>query len=164
MAPEQLLGEHAGPAADVFAWALCVAFAATGRQPFAGSPVNTPVTSALRRLNAEPDLDGVPEALRPLLRRAHPRPHTEPTGTGPAGATSRTGAAHHPPAARPGRRDDQPARPPRRRRHCRLDLVQQWNRQPGEGPQLLHGQGCRLRRRLEHLRPVRLPGFAGEPA
>jgi hypothetical protein len=67
MAPEQFLGERAGPPADIFSWAACVAFAATGRHPFASS---TPVASAVRSLNEEPDLGGVPQDLAALLRRA----------------------------------------------------------------------------------------------
>ncbi|WP_206442867.1 serine/threonine-protein kinase [Candidatus Protofrankia californiensis] len=67
MAPEQLLGERAGPAADIFSWAMCVVFAATGRHPF---PAGTPTASAFRSLNESPDLAGVTEALVPLLLRA----------------------------------------------------------------------------------------------
>jgi eukaryotic-like serine/threonine-protein kinase len=38
MAPEQLRDQPAGAPADVFAWGLLVAFAATGRHPFGGGP------------------------------------------------------------------------------------------------------------------------------
>jgi eukaryotic-like serine/threonine-protein kinase len=76
MAPEQFLGERAGPPADVFSWAVRVAFAATGRHPFPGS---TPTASAVRSLNSEPDLEGVPPDLAALLRRALDRkPHARP--------------------------------------------------------------------------------------
>ncbi|MFF4849866.1 serine/threonine protein kinase [Streptomyces sp. NPDC001194] len=66
MAPEQARGQ-AGPAADVFAWALTVAYAATGRHPFGTGP-----SEALlyRVLHEEPDLDGVPARLRTLLAQA----------------------------------------------------------------------------------------------
>jgi serine/threonine protein kinase len=67
MAPEQLRGERAGPAADVFAWAMCVVFAARGRHPF---PAETPAATAIRMLQDDPDLAEVPEHLIPLLARA----------------------------------------------------------------------------------------------
>ncbi len=72
MAPEQLLGEQAGPAADVFAWGACVAYAATGRHPFSvpTSGGNKTVAAAGRVLYAEPDLAGVPEALAGVVARA----------------------------------------------------------------------------------------------
>ncbi len=77
MAPEQLRGERAGPAADIFSWAMCVAFATTGRHLFAA---DTPTASALRMLREEPDLRGIPEGLTVLLRRALDRnPARRPT-------------------------------------------------------------------------------------
>ncbi len=77
MAPEQLRGERAGPAADIFSWGMCVVFAATGRHPFAA---DTPTASALRMLREEPDLSGIPDGLTPLTRRALSRdPGRRPT-------------------------------------------------------------------------------------
>ncbi|MBG0831969.1 serine/threonine protein kinase [Planomonospora sp. ID67723] len=64
MAPEQLSGRPAGPASDIFAWAATMAYAATGRPAFAGQHPAAVMTAVLTR---EPDLTGVPEALRPLL-------------------------------------------------------------------------------------------------
>ncbi|MFW5420300.1 serine/threonine protein kinase [Nocardiopsis sp. CNT-189] len=61
MAPEQIGGEGIGPHTDVFAWGGVVAFAATGRAPFAGSTVAEVLN---RVVNAAPDLDGLPERLR----------------------------------------------------------------------------------------------------
>ncbi|AZM92678.1 protein kinase [Streptomyces sp. W1SF4] len=66
MAPEQIRGQ-AGPAADVFAWALTVAYATTGRPPFGTGPADAVL---YRVLNEEPDLDGVPPRLGPLLTSA----------------------------------------------------------------------------------------------
>ncbi|MBB2911062.1 serine/threonine protein kinase [Streptosporangium becharense] len=64
-APEQLSGDEAGSALDVFAWVSTVAFAATGRPPFGdGSPL---ATTFDRFLNEEPDLDGIEAPLRSLL-------------------------------------------------------------------------------------------------
>jgi serine/threonine protein kinase len=77
MAPEQLRDRHAGSPADVFAWGALVAFAATGRHPFGGGP---PDAVAYRILHGQPDLDGVPEPLRPLVRGTLSRdPAARPT-------------------------------------------------------------------------------------
>ncbi|WP_431933957.1 WD40 repeat domain-containing serine/threonine protein kinase [Nonomuraea jabiensis] len=66
MAPEVIHGEPAQPASDVFSWAVTVGFAATGR-PFFGQ--DTLPAVMYRILNAQPDLDGVPEPLRAVLSR-----------------------------------------------------------------------------------------------
>ncbi|MFF5206510.1 serine/threonine-protein kinase [Streptosporangium sp. NPDC000396] len=63
MSPEQIKGEPAGPPADMFSWALTVAFAATGRHAFSadsyhevlarvlyGRPDLGPLTGRLRRI------------------------------------------------------------------------------------------------------------------
>jgi hypothetical protein len=70
MAPERF-DEHPGlrvsPAADIFAWGAVVAFAATGRTPFAGD--SAPAT-AMRILTQPPDLTGLPAPLRSIVARA----------------------------------------------------------------------------------------------
>ncbi|WP_250289527.1 MULTISPECIES: serine/threonine-protein kinase [unclassified Frankia] len=71
MAPEQLSGERAGPAADIFAWGTCVAFAATGRHPFAAG---TPAASMARVLGDAPDLEGVPEPFASVVAWALAKP------------------------------------------------------------------------------------------
>ncbi|MFJ8039144.1 serine/threonine protein kinase [Kitasatospora sp. NPDC096147] len=91
MAPEQLRGQ-AGPPADVYAWALTVAYACTGRPPFGTGPTEAVL---YRVMHGEPDLDGVPAALLPMLTRSlggspelRPTPGellTELTGTAPTG-------------------------------------------------------------------------------
>jgi hypothetical protein len=79
MAPEQLRDQPAGPPADVFAWGALVAFAASGRHPFGGGP---PDAVAYRILHDQPDLDGVPELVRPLVQEALARdPAARPTAT-----------------------------------------------------------------------------------
>ncbi|WP_051105734.1 protein kinase domain-containing protein [Parafrankia discariae] len=79
MAPEQLRGERVGPPGDIFAWALCVVFAARGRHPF---PADAPAVSALRMLADDPDLTGVPDHLLPLLAGALAKdPGLRPTAT-----------------------------------------------------------------------------------
>ena len=79
MAPERLdsaLGPIT-PAADIFAWGAVVAYAGTGRIPFGG---NTPMAMAARILTLPPDLDGLPEPLSELVRRALSKdPNSRPT-------------------------------------------------------------------------------------
>jgi hypothetical protein len=66
MAPEQIMG-RAGIAADVFTWAVTVAFAAGGRAPF-----GTGASDAImyRIVHEAPDLTAVPPDLRPLVEAA----------------------------------------------------------------------------------------------
>src|SRR5690606_39241476 len=63
LAPEVLEGREAGPAADVFAWAATLAFAATGRQSYGTGPATA---VAYRVVHQEPDLSDVPSWLAPL--------------------------------------------------------------------------------------------------
>ncbi|ONH56221.1 serine/threonine protein kinase [Frankia sp. CcI49] len=67
MAPEQLRGERAGPAADIFAWGACVAFAAAGRPAFRGEQ---PQAVALAILNGAPDLENLPPLVAPQVHAA----------------------------------------------------------------------------------------------
>ncbi|RMI39086.1 serine/threonine-protein kinase, partial [Streptomyces triticirhizae] len=64
MSPEQALGEELGPATDVFSFGAVLAFAAGGRPPFPGSGV---AQLLYRVVHEPPQLDAVPEALRPLV-------------------------------------------------------------------------------------------------
>ncbi|MEU7889849.1 protein kinase [Microbispora bryophytorum] len=67
MAPEVFSGGQAEPAADVFAWAAVVLFAATGRDAFDGP---TPVAAINRLLTHHPDLGALPTGLRELAAAA----------------------------------------------------------------------------------------------
>jgi hypothetical protein len=67
MAPEQLRGGRAGPAADVFAWGACVTFAALGRHPF---PAESAAATAIRVLNDPPDTTGLPGRIAPIVLHA----------------------------------------------------------------------------------------------
>ncbi|MFI7541756.1 serine/threonine protein kinase [Actinoplanes sp. NPDC049599] len=67
MAPERFdpgYGKDVTSAADVFAWGAVVAYAATGRTPFAG---DSPAATAMRILTQPPDISAVPEPLRGLV-------------------------------------------------------------------------------------------------
>ncbi|HWS37609.1 MAG TPA: serine/threonine-protein kinase [Actinoplanes sp.] len=80
MAPERfdpVAGQSLTAAADVFAWGAVVAFAATGRTPFAGDSASAIAT---RILSGTPDLTGLPGWLRQPAERALARdPARRPT-------------------------------------------------------------------------------------
>ena len=67
ISPEQYRGHDATGRSDLFCWGALVAFAATGRSPFDGSG---PDTAAMSILDGEPDLEGVPDRLRPVVASA----------------------------------------------------------------------------------------------
>ncbi|WP_131736200.1 serine/threonine-protein kinase [Actinomadura roseirufa] len=84
LAPELIEGERATPASDVFSWAATVAFAATGRPPFGRGSLHG---VCFRILRGEVDLEGVPEPVAGLVRRALRRdPAARPTARWLAGA------------------------------------------------------------------------------
>ncbi|KJE24136.1 protein kinase family protein [Frankia torreyi] len=60
MSPEQMRGDASDSSADIFAWASCVTYAATGRHPF---HAETPDKLALRVQRDTPDLDALPAYL-----------------------------------------------------------------------------------------------------
>ncbi|GGS58031.1 hypothetical protein GCM10010156_15740 [Planobispora rosea] len=66
MSPEQISGEPAGPASDVFSWALTMVYAATGKAAFGSDSVPSVMN---RILNHEPDLSALPEPLRGIAAR-----------------------------------------------------------------------------------------------
>ncbi|WP_101836137.1 serine/threonine-protein kinase, partial [Frankia canadensis] len=77
MAPEQVSADQIGPAADVFSWALTVAFAATGRPPYG---LGRPEVLIYRVIGERPDIRGVPERFAPILEAAlRPDPASRPT-------------------------------------------------------------------------------------
>jgi eukaryotic-like serine/threonine-protein kinase len=80
MAPERLDPAVDGtltPAADIFAWGAVVTYAATGRVPFVG---DTSPATAIAILTQKPNLEGVSEPLRALVRRSlAKKPASRPT-------------------------------------------------------------------------------------
>ncbi|WP_327090593.1 serine/threonine protein kinase [Nonomuraea sp. NBC_01738] len=64
MAPEQLAGEAVGPAADVFAWASVIVFAATGSPPFGEDTLPAVIN---RILHNEPQLGDLAPPLRGVV-------------------------------------------------------------------------------------------------
>ncbi|MFD7855810.1 bifunctional serine/threonine-protein kinase/ABC transporter substrate-binding protein [Streptomyces microflavus] len=64
LAPEQASAGPVGPACDVFSLGCVLVYAATGRRPFGeGGPAGV----LFRTVHEEPELDGVPHALLPLV-------------------------------------------------------------------------------------------------
>ncbi|MDT0345023.1 protein kinase domain-containing protein [Streptomyces litchfieldiae] len=66
MSPEQIRGLRLTPASDVFSLGTVLAYAATGRLPF-GTGDSGGHALMFRIVEEEPDLDGVPGALRELI-------------------------------------------------------------------------------------------------
>ena len=64
IAPEQLAGARPTSAVDIFAWAVTMIFAATGRLAFGGDSV---MAVMMRIMNEVPDVTGVPDSLRPVI-------------------------------------------------------------------------------------------------
>ncbi|MFF0307052.1 protein kinase [Streptosporangium sp. NPDC004379] len=67
MAPEVLIGQRAGPPADVFAWGCVMVFAATGEDPFRADDLGAVMH---RVLTHHPDLGALPPSVRPLVATA----------------------------------------------------------------------------------------------
>ncbi|WP_327044132.1 serine/threonine protein kinase [Microbispora sp. NBC_01189] len=66
LAPEQIAGEPATPASDVFAWGATIVFAATGRPAFGAATVPAVMH---RILTAEADASALPRPLRGVVER-----------------------------------------------------------------------------------------------
>ncbi len=76
MAPEQISG-HPGREADIFAWGVTVAYAATGRSPFGGGSTHSVL---YRIMYGDPDIATVPDSLLPLVEAALVKsPQSRPT-------------------------------------------------------------------------------------
>ena len=76
MAPEQVTG-RAGHAADIFAWAVTIAYAASGQPPFG---TGESLAIVYRILHGSPDIAAVPPILQPLVMSALAKdPQLRPT-------------------------------------------------------------------------------------
>lgn len=79
LAPEVIEGRGSGPEADVHSWGATMAYAATGRPPFGTGQFET---IFYRIVHGQPDLDGVPDPLLPLVLQALSRdPARRPSAT-----------------------------------------------------------------------------------
>ncbi|WP_327268302.1 PQQ-binding-like beta-propeller repeat protein [Streptomyces sp. NBC_01218] len=91
LTPEQVAGEEAGPASDLFVLGLLLAYAATGATPFAEGPAGK---AADRIAHGEPGLDGVPAGVRELIAGCLAKdPHHRPSAATVAAALALEGAA-----------------------------------------------------------------------
>ncbi|WP_460777711.1 serine/threonine-protein kinase, partial [Nocardiopsis nanhaiensis] len=87
LSPEVIEGTDLGSATDVHAWGGTVAFASTGRPPYGAGSFEV---IFFRILNGEIDMDGMHEALRPLVNRAVARDMAQrPTAAELVAETSR---------------------------------------------------------------------------
>ncbi|MFI8961493.1 bifunctional serine/threonine-protein kinase/ABC transporter substrate-binding protein [Streptomyces sp. NPDC053493] len=96
LAPEQarVMGAgEVGPAADVFSLGCVLAYALTGRRPFGTGAVAAVV---YRTVHEEPDLDGLPEPLRPLIEACLAKDAADRPGA--AEVRDALGPYEHPPA------------------------------------------------------------------
>ena len=76
MAPEQITG-NPGPEADVFAWGVTVAYAATGRSPFGAGNTHSIL---YKIMYGDADIGTVPDQMRPLVEDALIKdPQSRPT-------------------------------------------------------------------------------------
>jgi serine/threonine protein kinase len=80
MAPEQLAGERVTAAADMWSWAVTMAFAGTGELPFKGDSLTA---TAYAILHSEPTVGELPESLASLVYRClNKNPADRPSARG----------------------------------------------------------------------------------
>ncbi|MFC6064197.1 serine/threonine-protein kinase [Streptomyces ochraceiscleroticus] len=97
LAPEQATGTGTAAPVDVFSLAAVLAHAATGHGPFTRPEENASAPVLLYRIvHEDPDLGGVPEALRPLLASCLVKqPEERPTASVLGKELERIGARAH---------------------------------------------------------------------
>ena len=90
MAPEQLAGTRVTAAADMWSWAVTIAFAGTGELPFKGDSLTA---AAYAILHSEPNVGRLPEPLGSLVRRClNKNPALRPSARGVLGDLVAAGA------------------------------------------------------------------------
>ena len=90
MAPEQLAGERVTAAADMWSWAVTMAFAGTGELPFKGDSLTA---TAYAILHSEPKVGGLPQPLGSLVHRCLSKdPAVRPSARGVLGELVAAGA------------------------------------------------------------------------
>lgn len=112
MSPEQAEGGQVGPASDIFSLGSVLGYAVTGREPF-GTGAATAVL--YRVVHGEPDLDGAPEEIQPLVLRCMARdPQRRPTAGQILAELGGTRLTERPEAVPPHVAPASPGPPPRR--------------------------------------------------
>jgi serine/threonine protein kinase len=77
MSPEQAEGRPVGPPSDIFSLGAVLTFAATGEGPFGEGST---VALLYRVVTSEPNIQGVPDEIRPLIKRCLAKdPEQRPT-------------------------------------------------------------------------------------
>ncbi len=90
MAPEQLAGVRVTAAADMWSWAVTIAFTGTGELPFKGESLTA---TAYAILHSEPAVGPLPEPLGTLVYRCLSKdPATRPSARGALGELAAAGA------------------------------------------------------------------------
>jgi hypothetical protein len=90
MAPEQLAGSRVTAAADMWSWAVTMAFAGTGELPFKGESLTA---TAFAILHSEPNVGRLPEPLGSLVHRClNKDPAARPSARGVLGELVAAGA------------------------------------------------------------------------
>ena len=90
MAPEQLAGTRVTAAADMWSWAVTMAFAGTGELPFKGESLTA---TAFAILHSEPNVGRLPEPLGSLVHRClNKDPAVRPSARGALGELVAAGA------------------------------------------------------------------------
>jgi Protein kinase domain len=90
MAPEQLAGERVTAAADMWSWAVTMAFAGTGELPFKGESLTA---AAFAILHSEPEVGRLPDPLGSLVHRClNKDPAVRPSARGALGELVAAGA------------------------------------------------------------------------
>jgi Protein kinase domain len=90
MAPEQLAGTRVAAAADMWSWAVTMAFAGTGELPFKGESLTA---AAFAILHSEPNVGRLPEPLGSLVHRClNKDPAVRPSARGALGELVAAGA------------------------------------------------------------------------
>jgi len=115
MAPEQLAGARVTAAADMWAWAVTIAFAGNGELPFKGESLTA---TAYAILHSEPALGPLPEPLGSIIRRClNKNPDFRPSARATLSLMAAAGARLEgplPPVAPALPRDEEaPSAPPR---------------------------------------------------
>jgi hypothetical protein len=112
MAPEQLSGRRVTAAADMWAWAVSMTFAGTGRLPFTGDSLTA---MAFAILHGEPSVGRLPRPLGSLVRRCLDKdPAARPSARDALSELVAAGAqpiGPLPPQAATPAVDDEPASP-----------------------------------------------------